>query len=403
MRDNWLVSVGAGRFQLPGIRAAQDNGLRVLAIDGNLAALGFSVADKSTVADIRSPDAVVKAVIDLGIKPAGAIAFVTEAGMRAAGQLRDEFSLYGPGLELSSRLSDKYLQRSVWRDTGLPCPEWYVARTEHDAKHAIEAINGTVIFKPVDSAGGRSVTVVEPDKDWRPAFEAALKTSLQGKVLIESYFTGTEYTVETFAHRGDTAVLAVTEKQKVPGTSSIVSSGLTSSSVGEFDTRSIGELAKGALAALGHTDGPGHTEILRNAAGELCLVETAGRAGGFMIADGLVPKVAGFNLARATARQAAGLDPGKVPNIPSRPFSFRWLRSFAEHPRKVTNISGFDNAQEADVTCEPFVSVGDIVGPYDPDRPRLGYVLALGESRSVAVAKSREAELRTRIELSELV
>ncbi len=147
-------------------------------------------------------------------------------------------------------------------------------------------------------------------------------------------------------------MLAVTEKQKVPGTSSIVSSGLTSSSVGEFDTRSIGELAKGALAALGHTDGPGHTEILRNAAGELCLVETAGRAGGFMIADGLVPKVAGFNLARATARQAAGLDPGKVPNIPSRPFSFRWLRSFAEHPRKVTNISGFDNAQEADVTCE---------------------------------------------------
>ncbi len=167
--------------------------MRVLAIDGNLAALGFSVADKSTVADIRSPDAVVKAVIDLGIKPAGAIAFVTEAGMRAAGQLRDEFGLYGPGLELSSRLSDKYLQRSVWRDTGLPCPEWYVARTEHDAKHAIEAINGTVIFKPVDSAGGRSVTVVEPDKDWRPAFEAALKTSLQGKVLIESYFTGTEY------------------------------------------------------------------------------------------------------------------------------------------------------------------------------------------------------------------
>ena len=403
MRDIWLVAVGAGFFQLPGIRTAREAGMKVLAIDGNPNAPGLKIADCAAVADIRSPEHVIRAVADSGIFPSGAIAFVTEAGMESAGAIRDKFCLPGPSRELSVRLTSKHVQRHVWTSAGLPCPEWVEANSEALAELAVKNLGGVLIFKPVDSAGGRSVSVVDVETtDWRGAYRNALAASRKGIVLIERYFVGTEYTIDTFADNGITKVLVVSEKQKVPGTDNVVSSGLSAPSVDETEVDAIGKLAVRALAALGHTDGPGHTEILRSENGSLCIVEAAGRAGGFMIADGLVPRVSNFNLARATGRQAVGLSPDEEA-LPPVPFVLRWLRSFSDREGVVASITGQQSFNTRyGVQCEPFVATGDKIDSYGIDKPRLGYILAVDRELSLARQYADLAEKSFRVQVREL-
>lgn len=402
MSEHWLVAVGAGYFQVPGIKAAIKAGIRVLAIDGNPAAPGLMIADRATVADIRSPDQVLRAVDANSIEPSGAIAFVTEAGMEAAGAIRDKFGLVGPSRELSLRLTNKHLQRRIWTSAGLPCPDWFEVGAEDIASRVVSKFGGVLVFKPVDSAGGRSVSVINVEKmDWRAAYRAALGTSRKGRVLIERYFVGTEYTVETFAERGVTKVLLVSEKQKVPGTDNVVSSGLSTPAVPNATVIEIGRLAARALEALGHTDGPGHTEILRGEDGSLCLVEAAGRAGGFMIADGLVPRVCNFDLASATASQAVGIQSTEVPTPPPS-FVFRWLRSFSDRGTVVSLILGQqDFAGPYGVCCEPFVSVGDEIDSYGIEKPRLGYILSVDRELVIARRNADLAERTFQVQLDE--
>lgn len=338
MRNHWLVAVGAGRWQLPGIQAARLAGLKVMAVDGNNRAKGFSQANESLVVDIRDASAVINAIVGSGINPDGAIAFCNEAGMSTTAIIRERFGLPCAGIETTKALTNKGVQRARWAEAGLPGPKWRVVRSDSEVTAALAEIGGTVIFKPVDSAGSRGVSVITPGDDWETAFHDSMMNSLVGEVIVEAFIVGVEHTVETFTQCGETHVLAVTSKRKVPGTNGTVASELESAQLGADTRFRVDSVVRKALAALGYTDGPGHTELLLTEDGEIFLVETAGRGGGFMVADGIVPISCGFNLARACALQAVGLDtelplgnPNKVVVlrfIPSRKGTVKFVHGF---------------------------------------------------------------------------
>jgi carbamoyl-phosphate synthase large subunit len=226
-----------------------------------------------------------------------------------------------------------------------------------------------------------------------------LKHSRCGQVIVEDFVEGIEFTVETFSHRGTTTVLAVSEKRKVPGTRGTVAVELATSSHPAAVTDGIGALAVDAVAALGHTDGPGHTEILRKDDGSFWLVETAGRGGGFMVADGLVPRASGFDLNRACARQAVGLEPLPFPEQAAKAFVLRFLPA---RPGNVTALTGFDQIVDlADVECEPLVKVGDRVERATTDGARLAYILSWAGDRATAFARADQVEGRIRVDIDE--
>jgi len=309
-RERWLVAVGAGRWQLPGIVAARSEGLKVLAVDGNPEAEGFRHADLSAIADIRDAAEVLAAVARAGIAPSGAVAFVTEAGMISAAVLRERYGLSGPGIEVARALTNKALQRERWSASGLPCPHWIVLRSPEDLKRLHGGMGGRIIFKPVDAAGSRAVTVVTEPERWFEAFMKAKDASRSGVVIAETFVEGVEHTVDTFSHNGICHILSVTIKKKLEGTNDTVASEIATCKMDPAKHSELAGIVSRALAVLGHTDGPGHTEVLQTKDGEFFLVESAGRAGGFMVGDGIATKVSGFDLARATALQAVGLDPG---------------------------------------------------------------------------------------------
>lgn len=396
--SDWLVAICAGRWQVSGILAARAVGLRVFAIDGDASAPGLALADRSAVADVRDPAAVIAAVRDAGIAPVGAVAFVTEAGMPAVGAVRDAFGLPGGGLGVIRRLTDKGCQRAAWTAAGLPCPDWQVVTDADAAAALVTCLDAPLIFKPTDSAGSRGVGVMEAGEDWRPLFDAARAGSRSGQVIIERFVRATEYTVETISIDGRAHVLAVTEKRKVPGSRGTVAMELATPGLPAEQTAAIGQLACRALEALGYYVGPGHTEILRTDAGELWLVESAGRGGGFMVADGIVPRASGYDLALATALAAVG----RTPPTPPTEGNAIVLRFLPSRPGRVEALAGFEDANAlSGVECGPLVSIGQVVGKAASDGDRLAYIVTWHGDRAQALALADQAERLLRVTIVE--
>lgn len=391
-KDYWLIAVGAGRWQRPGIVAAKEAGIRVLAVDANAVAPGFEISDACARVDIRDVDAVIAAIVASGISPSGAIAFCNEAGMSTVAAIREHFDLPGIRSDVVAGLTDKGVQRACWDRGGLPSPLWAVVTCESDVPALLSNLGEKVIFKPVDSAGSRGITVLNRADDWRPAYEKALGASRSGKVIIEQFISGTEHTVETFSHRGRTLVLAVTAKKKVLGTADTVASELATAVLDHQLRAQIETTVIKALEALGLSDGPGHTEFMLTDRGEIFLIESAGRGGGFMVADGIVPAVSSFHLSRACALQAVGLEP-EIQEAYSQRFAI--LRFLPSLSGTVRDIRGFDpEHQVPGVLSEPLVSVGQVLSSASSDGDRMAFILScadsLDEARELADRRQNE-------------
>jgi biotin carboxylase len=385
----WLVSVCAGRWQLKGIAAARAAGLKVLALDGDPDAPGLKAADLGSVADVRDPEAVLRAVRALGLRPSGAISFAAEAGMLSAAAVREAFGLPGPGMDLALSLTDKLRQRRAWTLAGVPGPRWEAARSIEEAASAASRIGFPLVVKPCDSAGSRGVSKVESGGELRAAASAAFDASRSKTVLVESHMAGTEFTVETFSERGRTHVLAVTSKTKVPGTGGTVANELATPDLPGPAVDAVAQAAVDALAALGYSDGPGHSEVIMGPDLKPGLVESAGRGGGFMVFDMLVPRLSGYDIATACALQAVGLEPPPV-RLRSRAGV---LRFFPSRPGTVRGWSGFEEAAAVEgVSAGPFVAEGEKVGSVHGDADRLGFIFTEASTPALARGLADRAE-----------
>ncbi len=392
------MAVGAGRWQVAGIKAARAAGIDVLAVDAQSDAFGFQFANRSIVTDIRDSSATIAAILQSGIRPDGAIAFCNEAGMIAAARIREHFDLPGSRADVTKALTNKGIQRAKWTEANVSGPRWFVVRSKPEVPAVLEKLGGTVIFKPVDSAGSRGVNVINSGEDWENAFAMALAHSISGEVIIEQFIDGVEHTVESFTHRGETRILAVTSKKKVPGTHGTVACELFTAQFDEVTLNRVGILVGRAFAALGYSDGPGHTEFILTRRGQMFLVESAGRGGGFMVADGVVPLSSGFDLAQACAQQAVGIEP-MLP-IPGQRKSVV-LRFIPSRPGKVVSISGFAPADDiSGVVSEPMVVVGQELGRAASDGDRMAFILASAGtiSEAFALADARESLINISIQ-----
>lgn len=389
----WFISVGAGRWQTAGICAAQDAGLKVLALDGDPDAPGLNVSDRSLIVDIADPDAVVKAVSDSGVSASGAASFATEVGMRAVGALRDQLGLPGPGAGVLERLTDKSVQRQAWHDAGLANPNFWRAADSVDAcLEAIGAADEPVLVKPVDSAGSRGITHLPTNAGpelCEHAARNALSRSRTGRVIVESVLPGREYTVETFANDGVTHVLTVTVKRKVAHTADTVADELATPDDGPETLSVIADLACRALEYVGYDEGPGHVEVMFAPETGPALIEAAGRGAGFLVFERYVPLLSGFDILTATARQAVGLPVDVIQTGRGAGL----IRFFPSRPGRVRSFTGFDEANACPgVEAGPFVKVGDRTSEATSDGDRLGYILATADTPPGARRLADQAE-----------
>lgn len=247
-----LLSCGAGPQQLGGIKRALEMGVHVAALDDDDDAPGLAIADERVMSYPEGGDYHV-------------VSFATD---------------YHAGTK------SKPTQKAALKRAGLLTPD--------DCP-----TSGRWVCKPESGSGSNDVSIVG-DRSPRPGY------------VVEPYVDGTEYAVETFSTNGIHIPQLVLAKHK---TQFGVSRWLVSehrSAVASL----VAETACRAVHAMGHRNGPSHTEIILGVGNRPYVVETHPRGGGFFLWESLVRLSTGFDNVGWTIKAAMGFPPWPSDVVP---------------------------------------------------------------------------------------
>ena len=220
------------------------------------------------------------------------------------------------------------------------------------------------------------------------AFEYAKSNTRDGRVVIEDYLDGPEFSVEGISVKGKYNIIQVTDKITT-GAPYFVEIGHTQPSAWPDNIlNEIKDMAKRGVEALGILEGPSHTEIRLTSEGPR-IIEIGARLGGGFITTDLVPLSTGVNMIEANIDIALGYTPDLNTKF-NRGAAIRFFKSNvgyfieAKGINKASSIKGI-------VKIGFFKNIGEYIPELKTGLDRVGYVIAVGESREEAVKRCEEA------------
>lgn len=386
-----IMIIGASILQLPAIEEASKIGLRVVALDMNPDAIGFSVPGviREVISTIDIPSAVDAAKrhrID------GVMTLATDMPMRTVAAVAKECGLVGISEETAIKATDKAEMREALKVAGVPIPEFYRVKTLEEYREAARKMTGSFMVKPADSSGSRGVLKVDKIDDG--AYEYAKHYSRNGTVVVEECMVGPEVSVETLAENGEINVIQITDKLTT-GAPHFVEMGHTQPTRLKCADE-IGRVAVAANKAIGIKNGPSHTEVIATKNGPK-IVELGARLGGDCITTHLVPLSTGVNMVEACIRIALG----EKPEITSTLHCGSAIRYFHQHAGKIVSIEGKDEAEKMPGVKQVSIvhGVGEEISDVVDSGSRMGFVIAQGKDADDAERKCKSALGKIKVEI----
>ena len=260
--------------------------------------------------------------------------------------------LRSPGLSLATAigLSNKYVQRQIFRAAGLPVPPHFLIQSVYDVPTALDVVELPAILKPVRGAGSFMTFVITTEKELREAIELAdarlpessqfiLESLIRAGVGLANEGFAPYASVETAAFDGKYFHYAVSDRfplyPPVLETGAMLPSGLPA-----HWQEQLTETAEKALRALGFSYGVAHTELMLTKDGPR-LIEVNGRPGG-PLAD-MFHRVSNIDIVQEAAKIALGLVPASDP-------SFRTYCTFIIPRHRVgatiSSVAGFNEVKD---------------------------------------------------------
>jgi biotin carboxylase len=372
--------LGASKWQIPLIRAAQSLGLEVIATDRDPNAIGFKTADFAEIADILDINANIEIACKYGID--AVMTDQTDYAMNVVAAVAQELYLPGPSTQVARNCTNKRLMRELTSKTGVLNPPYSVVSSLTEAVEAAVKIGFPLVIKPTDNQGSRGVFKITNFDDLVLLFDESIGYSREGLALVEGFMTGTEVTVEGFVADGILNVLAISAKKHSPPPRIIA---MNLEFPPSFPARVIDSIRKTACdtaQALGMTNGPFHGEFIVNQKGSH-LVEAAHRGGGSGTSSHIVPAISGVNILDKLVRVSLG---HKVTIKPSK--NNACILQFLEfQPGPVQNIKGLPEARRINgvVLFEINYGPGEVIPEITDDSKRHGAVIVT--ARTIEEAK----------------
>lgn len=392
-KNKTIMILGASILQLPAIEKAVEMGLKVITLDMNPEAVGFSVPGvvKEVISTIDI-DAAVEAAKRHHID--GVMTLATDMPMRTVASVAKECGLVGVSEETAIKATDKSVMREALRTAGVPVPKFFRVASINEFKAAVDNIEGSFMVKPADSSGSRGILKVEDRTDLQSAYEYTKQFSHNGIVVVEECMVGPEVSVETLAVDGEIHVIQITDKITT-GSPHFVEMGHTQPT--RLDcAEEIKRVAIAANIAIGIENGPSHTEIIVTKDGPK-IVEIGARLGGDCITTHLVPLSTGVNMVEACIRIALGEKPDIMPTL----HCGSAIRYFQQHAGVVKKIEGVEEAEMmAGVKQITIVhGVGERITNITDSGSRMGFVIAQGSDADDAAGKSEKALEKIKVDI----
>ncbi len=382
-----FMILGASILQVPAIQQAKEMGLKVVAVDMDPNAIGFSETDieKEVISTIDIP-AVVEAAKRHDI--CGVVTVASDMPMRSVAAVAKELGLIGVSEETAIKATNKADMRLAFSENGVASPFSKKVSSREEFDEVAKGFEGKFIIKPADNSGSRGIFLVENIEDAAAAYEYSRKFSRGGDVVVEEFMQGPEVSVELLAANGEYYVLQVTDKLTTGAPHFVEIGHSQPSSLPKDDIEKIKNLAIDAAKAVGIENGPGHAEIILTKDGPK-MVEIGARMGGGCITTHLVPLSTGINMTKATIQIALG----EKPDITEKYEKGAAIRFIIPPIGTIKEISGVEDAlaisgvEVVEIQCE----VGQTVGELESGASRIGYVIAQADNPQKAIEICEQA------------
>lgn len=381
-----IMILGASLLQLPAIKAAKAKGLHTVVLDMNEHAAGACIADEFYPISTTDTDEVVAKAEQLGI--AGVMTLATDMPMRAVAAVGELLGLPTISRMTAEKATNKARMRECLQANAVPIPAFSVVTAYEDFCATLERLPGDLITKPADSSGSRGVYLLTDRREKNMAYDYSRNHSRSGQILVEEYMRGPEVSVETITVNGITHVIAITDKV-TSGPPHFVEYGHSiQSALPDEVKRDIKNVANAALAAVGISNGPAHTEIILTDQGPK-VVELGARLGGDNITSRLVPLATGIDMVSACIDIAMG----KAPNLAAVAPNGSAIRYLNCPSGRLSEIVGIEDAKDIEGVEEVTLlrQLGDIVADAKSSADRVGYVIASGATPYVAIERCEKA------------
>ena len=428
MTKKRVFMLGAGFMQGVAIRAARALGCTVVAADGNPSAVCAAEADEFVCIDLKDTARLIDYAPYLQQNGGLDAVFTAATDFSAAvAAVAAACGLRGHTLEAALNATDKVRMRECFRKAGVPSPAFIEltaadlaapadrleargnvrysdlgAATADTLERRLGELAGRfpLVVKPVDNMGARGCSLVRNLPELRKAAATALQYSRSGRVIVEEYIEGSEFSIEGLIFGRRLYITALADRHIFFPPYFIEMGHTIPSDCTQDIADEVMSVFERGVHALGLTDGAVKGDILvRN--GKAFVGEIAARLSGGYMSGWTVPYSCGLDITAAALTLALGGSPrlhtcGKnsfvIPLKQNCPF-VSTERAWISIPGQVASVSGLEAARAAPFVKDVFprAGAGDTVVFPQNNVEKCGNVLSAAPSRREAVQASEAA------------
>lgn len=428
MTKKRVFMLGAGFMQGVAIRAARALGCTVVAADGNPSAVCAAEADEFVCIDLKDTARLIDYARYLQQNGGLDAVFTAATDFSAAvAAIAAACGLRGHTLEAALNATDKVRMRECFRKAGVPSPAFIEltaadlaapadrleargnvrysdlgAATADTLERRLGELAGRfpLVVKPVDNMGARGCSLVKNLSELRKAAAIALRYSRSGRVIVEEYIEGSEFSIEGLVFGGQLYITALADRHIFFPPYFIEMGHTIPSECSQALANEVISVFERGVHALGLTDGAVKGDILvRN--GKAFVGEIAARLSGGYMSGWTVPYSCGLDITAAALTLALGGSPrlhtcGKdsfvIPLKQNCPFVSA-ERAWISIPGQVASVSSLEAARAAPFVKDVFprAGAGDTVVFPQNNVEKCGNVLSAAPSRREAVQASEAA------------
>ena len=156
--------LGAGSYQLTGIKKAVDFGLTVITVDNIPDSIGHKYSHQYVNCSTIDKEGVLKAAVELEID--GIVTFASEVAISTIGYVAEQLDLTGSGQWGAETMANYARFRVFQRENRLNHPTFAIVERLEDLESQLSNLTPPWMFKPVGTSGSRGISIVsKPDPE----------------------------------------------------------------------------------------------------------------------------------------------------------------------------------------------------------------------------------------------
>ena len=210
-----------------------------------------------------------------GLNIDGVISVGIDITVSTVNYVAERLGLVGNSMETVMYSTNKIKMRDQLQQSNLPIPKYIIGNSIGE-KHGL---NFPFMVKAAQSSGSKGVTLVNNELEYESAYKDAMNYSKE--VILEEYFEGRQFSVEMISENGEHHFIGLTEEFYSGVPYFVEKDYIIPGKLKDDLLKRLIELVSNSLDAINFKNGASHTEVRINNSDEFCIIEIAGRMGGF--------------------------------------------------------------------------------------------------------------------------